>query len=97
MLGNLQLTGIVLIIFSFVVVMISSLFVPKIELVDLYRLFPEFIEPASYCKFTGCAHDKEPQCGVKDAVAEGKIAQSRYDNYLQIYGEMINERNNKYR
>lgn len=75
----------------------SSLFVPKVEPVDLYTLFPEFIEPASYCKFTGCAHDKEPQCGVKDAVAEGKIAQSRYDNYLQIYGEMINERNNKYR
>ncbi len=75
----------------------SSLFVPKIEPVDLYRLFPEFIEPASYCKFTGCAHDKEPQCGVKDAVEAGEIASSRYENYLQIYSEMVNERNNKYR
>ncbi len=75
----------------------SSLFVPKIEPVDLYTLFPEFIEPASYCKFTGCAHDKEPQCGVKDAVESGEIAASRYENYLQIYGEMVNERNNKYR
>lgn len=75
----------------------SSLFVPKIEPVDLYTLFPEFIEPTSRCKFTGCAHDKEPQCGVKDAVAAGEIAKSRYENYLQIYGEMVNERNNKYR
>lgn len=75
----------------------SSLFVPKIEPVDLYTLFPEFIEPTSYCKFTGCAHDKEPQCGVKDAVEAGEIAKSRYENYLQIYGEMVNERNNKYR
>ena len=75
----------------------SSLFVPKIEPVDLYTLFPEFIEPASYCKFTGCAHDKEPQCGVKDAVKAGKIAASRYENYLQIYSEMVNEKNNKYR
>ncbi len=75
----------------------SSLFVPKIEPVDLYTLFPEFVEPAQYCKFTGCAHDKEPQCGVKDAVAAGEIAASRYENYLQIYSEMVNERNNKYR
>ncbi len=75
----------------------SSLFVPKIDPVDLYTLFPEFIEHASYCKFTGCAHDKEPQCGVKDAVESGDIAKSRYDNYLQIYSEMVNERNNKYR
>ena len=75
----------------------SSLFVPKIEPVDLYTLFPEFIEPTALCKFTGCAHDKEPQCGVKDAVAKGLIAKSRYENYLQIYGEMVNERNNKYR
>ena len=75
----------------------SSLFVPKIEPVDLYCLFPEFIEPASHCKFTGCAHDKEPSCGVKDAVESGKIAASRYENYLQIYSEMVNERNNKYR
>lgn len=75
----------------------SSLFVPQIEPVDLYTLFPEFIEPSAMCKFTGCAHDKEPQCGVKDAVEAGRIAKSRYDNYLQIYGEMVNERNNKYR
>ena len=75
----------------------SSLFVPKLEPVDLYTLFPEFIEPASKCKFTGCAHDKEPSCGVKSAVESGDIAASRYENYLQIYGEMVNERNNKYR
>ena len=75
----------------------SSLFVPKLEPVDLYTLFPEFIGPAANCKFTGCAHDKEPKCGVKLAVENGEIAKSRYENYLQIYGEMVNERNNKYR
>jgi len=75
----------------------SSIFVPKIEPVNLYTLFPEFIEPAENCRFTGCAHHKEPDCGVKDAVEEGLIAQSRYENYLQIYSEMVNEQNNKYR
>ncbi|SDB20329.1 ribosome biogenesis GTPase [Pseudobutyrivibrio sp. YE44] len=75
----------------------SSLFVPKVEPVDLYTLFPEFIEPAANCRFTGCAHHKEPDCGVKAAVEKGTIAQSRYENYLQIYLEMVEQQNNKYR
>ncbi|MDC7279809.1 MULTISPECIES: ribosome small subunit-dependent GTPase A [Pseudobutyrivibrio] len=75
----------------------SSLFVPKVEPVDLYRLFPEFIEPAENCRFTGCAHHKEPDCGVKAAVESGEIAASRYENYLQIYSEMVEQQNNKYR
>ncbi|SHJ35909.1 ribosome small subunit-dependent GTPase A [Pseudobutyrivibrio xylanivorans] len=75
----------------------SSLFVPKVDPVDLYRLFPEFIEPAENCRFTGCAHHKEPDCGVKAAVESGEIAASRYENYLQIYSEMVEQQNNKYR
>ena len=75
----------------------SSLFVPKVDAVDLYTLFPEFIEPAANCRFTGCAHNKEPDCGVKAAVESGEIATSRYENYLQIYSEMIEQQNNKYR
>ena len=75
----------------------SSLFVPKVEPVDLYTLFPEFIEPAGNCRFTGCAHHKEPDCGVKLAVESGEIAASRYENYLQIYSEMVQQQNNKYR
>lgn len=75
----------------------SSLFVPRVEPVDLYRLFPEFVEPAENCRFTGCAHHKEPDCGVKAAVEAGEIAASRYENYLQIYSEMVEQQNNKYR
>ncbi len=75
----------------------SSLFVPKVQAVDLYTLFPEFIEPAANCRFTGCAHHKEPDCGVKAAVEAGEIAASRYENYLQIYSEMVEQQNNKYR
>ncbi len=75
----------------------SSLFVPKVEPVNLYTLFPEFIEPAGNCRFTGCAHHKEPDCGVKEAVESGDIAATRYENYLQIYSEMIEQQNNKYR
>lgn len=70
----------------------SSLFVPRVEPVDLYTLFPEFVEPASRCRFTGCAHYKEPDCGVKEALEAGEIADSRYENYLQIYNEMVSQK-----
>jgi len=36
------------------------------------------------CKFNNCTHTHEPQCAVKEAVEEGKIALSRYKNYLSI-------------
>ncbi len=75
----------------------SSLFVPRCEPVDLYKLFPEFIEPETHCRFGGCVHHKEPDCGVKEAVENGQIAKSRYENYLQIYSEMVEQQNNKYR
>ena len=75
----------------------SSLFVPRCEPVDLYKLFPEFIEPETHCRFGGCVHHKEPDCGVKGAVENGQIAKSRYENYLQIYSEMVEQQNNKYR
>lgn len=67
----------------------SSIFVPDVEAVELSDLFREFREPSMYCKFAGCAHNKEPQCGVKEALEEGKIAPSRYENYLQMYGEIV--------
>lgn len=75
----------------------SSLFVPKCDPVELYSLFPEFIEPEQHCRFGGCVHYKEPGCGVKEAVEKGEIAASRYENYLQIYSEMVQQQNSKYR
>ncbi|PHU39671.1 ribosome small subunit-dependent GTPase A [Pseudobutyrivibrio ruminis] len=75
----------------------SSLFVPKCDPVELYALFPEFIEPEQHCRFGGCVHYKEPGCGVKEAVEKGEIAASRYENYLQIYSEMVQQQNSKYR
>ena len=70
----------------------SSIFVPDVEASELFELFPEFIEPATRCRFTGCAHNKEPDCGVKEAVEKGEIAKSRYENYLLMYQETVNKR-----
>lgn len=46
-----------------------------------------FIEFASYpCEFLRCTHFKEKNCGVIKAVKQGKILESRYENYLKFGG-----------
>lgn len=47
-----------------------------------------FIEFNNYhCPFKNCRHINETECQVKKAVKNGKIMQSRYDNYLKFGGE----------
>ena len=36
------------------------------------------------CRFSNCTHTHEPGCAVKEAVERGKIAPSRYRNYISI-------------
>ena len=70
----------------------SSLAVDFLEKETLGTLFPEFVKYEQNCRFTGCSHIGEPVCGVKEALAEGKISQSRYNNYVQIYNELKDKR-----
>ena len=44
--------------------------------------------PINMCRFKDCMHDKEIDCYVKDLVKEGKIIESRYDNYLKMLSEV---------
>jgi ribosome biogenesis GTPase / thiamine phosphate phosphatase len=55
---------------------------------DLPFCFPEFQQFAISCRFNGCRHRNEPGCAVKDAVACGSIALSRYENYLVFLDEV---------
>lgn len=66
----------------------SSMDLPGFEKEDLWTCYKEFVEHEPYCKFQGCSHINEPNCGVKDALEEGKISQVRYDNYVLLYNEM---------
>ena len=66
----------------------SSMDLPGFEKEDLRTCYPEFREYEPNCRFIGCSHIGEPDCGVKDAIAEGKISKVRYDNYVQLYNEM---------
>ena len=58
---------------------------------DLSDHYEEFSDCAA-CRFMPCSHTHEPDCGVKDAVKDGKIAQTRYDNYVYIYNELTKAR-----
>ena len=49
--------------------------------------FPEFTVPGQDCRFRGCTHLHEPDCGVRSAVEDGRIARSRYESYVTLRGE----------
>jgi ribosome biogenesis GTPase len=48
------------------------------------------------CRFSSCLHDKEPQCGVKEAVGKGLISEGRYQRYLTILKELEEKRLREY-
>ncbi len=66
----------------------SSLYLPEMEKEELQDCYPEFAAYEPYCRFQGCSHISEPDCGVKEALTEGKIHLVRYENYCQLYGEL---------
>lgn len=70
----------------------SSMDLPGFSKEDLWTCYPEFVRFEPGCRFIGCRHIGEPDCGVKTALAEGKISRVRYDNYVQLYQEMKNMR-----
>lgn len=51
---------------------------------DLDAHFPEFHLLDGTCRFTACSHLHEPDCRVRSALAEGRIAPFRYDSYVRI-------------
>lgn len=58
----------------------------------LMEYYPEFEEYEPQCRFGGCSHIAEPDCGVKKALEEGKISKVRYENYKVLYDELRNAR-----
>lgn len=66
----------------------SSLYVNEIEAIDLWKYFPEMVREERDCRFTGCVHMEEPDCGVKNAVKAGRIMRQRYISYRQLYAEL---------
>jgi ribosome biogenesis GTPase len=63
---------------------------------ELGALYSDFESHASGCRFTGCLHDKEPGCGVKEAVLKGIISEGRYQRYLTILKELQEMKEKRY-
>lgn len=70
----------------------SSLFVENMEKEEVRHFFPEFAPYEGQCRFQGCLHVSEPGCAVKEAVKGGKIAASRYENYVYFVEELKEKR-----
>jgi ribosome biogenesis GTPase len=51
---------------------------------EIGHYFPEILAIMSQCRFHNCMHLDEPNCAVKEAVMEERIAQSRYFSYLSM-------------
>lgn len=70
----------------------SSLFVEEMECEDLKEYYSEFVRYQKDCRFNGCVHINEPDCGVKNALEAGEISSLRYENYKQLYDELKNKK-----
>ena len=70
----------------------SSMYIENMEASELKNYFPEFARWEDQCRFLGCVHIGERDCGVKDAVQRGEIPESRYENYRLMYQELKDKR-----
>lgn len=74
----------------------STFDIYEIESKNLYMYFKELRLAEKDCKYVGCTHIKENECGIKRALEEGKIALSRYQNYVKIYENIKDKEEHKW-
>ena len=61
---------------------------------EVSHYFREIFTISADCRFGNCTHTHEPGCAVLQAVAEGRIAESRFMSYLSM---LEDKDENKYR
>ncbi|MBQ9942276.1 MAG: ribosome small subunit-dependent GTPase A [Christensenellaceae bacterium] len=61
---------------------------------ELKDLYPEYL--GANCRFDGCLHYREPDCGVKEKVARGELSEERHGRYIQILEELLERRKKQY-
>lgn len=66
----------------------GNLLLEGMEQEQAVAAFREFAQYEGGCRFCPCSHTHEPVCGVKEAVAAGQIAASRYESYLAMLEEI---------
>lgn len=63
---------------------------------ELDKYFIEFKDGIEHCRYIGCSHIKEEECGVKSKFNNQDIFKSRYDNYVKIYNELKKREEHKW-
>jgi ribosome biogenesis GTPase len=53
--------------------------------------FADVEELAASCRFSDCAHVKEPGCSVRAAIANGTLESRRLENYRKLLRELAHE------
>lgn len=62
---------------------------------EISHYFPEIFEEGQNCRYGNCTHTHEPHCAVMEAVADNRIAQSRYNSYLSILDDVAPDKYRK--
>lgn len=75
----------------------SSFELSGISHMELQHCYPEFGVHIQSCRFTGCSHVNEPDCGVKQAVESDQISEGRYSRYVELYTILKQEEDTKYK
>lgn len=62
----------------------SSLDFSRMDLTHFDACIKDFIPYLHQCRFNDCKHIHEPDCAIQDAVRNGRINPSVYEDYVQI-------------
>ena len=74
----------------------SNFDIYEIPYKELYKYFIEFNEYIQDCEYQDCRHIKENGCGIKSALENKKISESRYNNFKKIYEELKDKEEHKW-
>lgn len=74
----------------------STFDISEIEYRELDKYFKEFKPLLENCEFVGCTHIKEENCGIKQALEQGKVDIGRYERFCKIYEELKEKYKYKY-
>jgi ribosome biogenesis GTPase len=54
----------------------------------LEKAFADVAELVSQCRFSDCAHDTEPGCAIREALADGSLPAERWESYVKLQSEL---------
>ncbi|MDB5166465.1 MAG: Small ribosomal subunit biosis GTPase RsgA [Candidatus Saccharibacteria bacterium] len=55
---------------------------------ELEETFEDVAELMTECRYSNCGHTTEDGCAIRQALADGRLSQAHYDNYLKMSREL---------